>query len=129
LPGTWKALLEVLGEQEQGLPGLLSHGTYRGLVEGIAVVQYDPAHEWMVTRLERNGKRDTVRDALSRVLGRNVGVKFAIDAAAAAEPAPAPVTPPRPADALSEAQYADPLLKAVIEELGGAVVRIEETPG
>jgi DNA polymerase III gamma/tau subunit len=128
VPGTWKALLEILGAQSPGLPGMLAQGIYRGMVEGTAVVQYDPAHEWIVKTLERNGKRDAIRDALSRVLRQNVGLRFEIDASAATTAdAPAPSVPGRATTELSEAQAADPLLKAVMEELRASVVRIEET--
>ncbi len=53
---------EILAAQGPSVPGLLSQGNYRGLVEGIAVVQYDAAHQSLVKMLERrHGKKEAVR--------------------------------------------------------------------
>src|SRR5205807_562611 len=66
--------------------------------DGRAVIRYGPQHDTFVKMLERNGKKDLVREKLTQVLGQSVGVKFEVDANAEAEPAPAaPAGTARPA--------------------------------
>jgi DNA polymerase-3 subunit gamma/tau len=147
--GTWKAVLDLLAGQA-GLVSLLSHARYIGIEEGRAIIRYDKAHETFVKMFERNGKKDVVRDTLSKVLRQNVGIKFEIEPEAASSEGPAapPVVqaPPRlrPQSALVETPAAgsslrltpelleslraDPLIKAVMEGLGASIVKVEEGP-
>src|SRR5688500_8446117 len=104
LPGVWKALLALLAQHGPSLHGVLSHGRLVGIEDGRAVIRYGPHHETFVKMLERNGKREIVRDAISRVLSQSVGVKFEVEVgeptAEAVEPAEAPAparSPIRPA--------------------------------
>jgi hypothetical protein len=80
LPGVWKSLLDLLAEKGPGLPGLLSHGRYIGVDEqNRAVIRYGKQHETFVKMFERNGKKDQVREAFSKVLKQNVGIAFDLD--------------------------------------------------
>jgi hypothetical protein len=114
LPGVWKALLDLLAEHGPGLHSLLSHGRLVALDDGRAVIRYGAQHETLVKMLDRNGKKELVRDAITRVLKQSIGVKFEVEQADApgadaessdaAEPAaqPAPDAVPvsrRPAEA------------------------------
>ena len=74
--------------------------------------------------LERNGKKETVREALSRVLGRGVGVRFDLTA----DSSPAVSRPASPlAPAAPQPLPDEPLIRIVLEELGGSIVRVEAT--
>ena len=94
-PGVWQALMQQLSEKGPGLLSLLSHGKYVGVIEGRATIRYAPHHETFVKMFERNGKKDTVREAMSNVLQQNVGVAFEVDAGMSGTPgaAAAPAAP------------------------------------
>src|SRR5205807_615431 len=88
LPAVWQALLSLLSAHGAALHSLLSHGRLAGIEDGRAVIRYErPEHETFVKLLERNGKKDIVRDALSKVLRQSVGVKFEFDLVSDATPA------------------------------------------
>src|SRR5207302_2821715 len=76
LPRAWKALLTVLAKHGPGLHGLLSHGRLVAIDDGRAVIRYGRQHETFVKMLEKNGKKEIVRDAMSQVLSQPIGVKF-----------------------------------------------------
>jgi DNA polymerase-3 subunit gamma/tau len=84
LPGVWKALLALLAEHGPGLHSLLSHGRLVALDDGRAVIRYGAQHETLVKMLDRNGKKELVRDAITRVLKQSIGVKFEVEQADAA---------------------------------------------
>ncbi|HEY8747930.1 MAG TPA: DNA polymerase III subunit gamma/tau, partial [Tepidisphaeraceae bacterium] len=87
LPAVWQAALELLTVHGPMLSSLLTPGRLVAIDEGRAIVRYAPNHDTFVKILERNGKKDLVREKLSEVLGRSVGVKFEVDADAPIEPA------------------------------------------
>ncbi len=169
LPGVWKSLLDLLAEKGPGLPGLLSHGRFVGVDEqNRAVVRYGKQHETFVKMFERNGKKDQVREAFSKVLKQNVGIAFDLDldadegnrASVGTLPAPAPVKAPVAKAASAQAPVArdpvpqappaqagsptapapgrptqeqvdalresDPLIKALMDDMGAAIMKIEE---
>ena len=151
LPGVWKALLTLLSQHGPGLHSLLSHGRLVAIEDGRAVIRYGPQHETFVKMLDRNGKKDLVRDAIGRVLRQSIGVKFEIDEAPQGdepEPAPAPVRapaaktgspevtrPPAPPmvpavkitpELIESIRSAEPLVKALMDELGAQIVKVEK---
>ena len=71
--------MSLVGTQgPPGLPSLLSHAKLVAIEDGRAVIRYGAQHETFVRLLDRNGKKDQVRDAISQVLNRNVGIEFEI---------------------------------------------------
>lgn len=78
LKETWKAAIALLAESSPALPGLMQQGSLVRVDDGRAVVRYLAQHQSHVRLLERNGKKDLIRDALSKVLGQPVGVVFEI---------------------------------------------------
>ena len=149
----WNATRQLLAQQGPSLSGLLQEGRMVGIQDGLAVIQYSAKQEFCVKQLERNGKKDLVRDALSKVFERPVGVRFEVGSVIApiaepsqeASPRPtAPSSPPAmavapsapPADSstavrLTEEKRLDlyksnPLIKAVVDQLGGSVIKFEE---
>ena len=63
----------------QRLHSLVCHGKLTTIEDGRAVIRYDRKHETFVKMLERNGKKDAVRDVLTQVTGESLGVKFEVD--------------------------------------------------
>jgi DNA polymerase-3 subunit gamma/tau len=142
LPQVWQALLRLLAEHGPVLQSLVSPGRLIGIDDGRAVIRYGPQHETFVKMLERNGKKDLVREKLTEVLGQSVGVKFEVDAGAETAP-PAPASPPpRPAvpppqepppvspavkltPELIESLRNEPLVKALMDQMGAQVVKVE----
>ena len=150
LPGVWKALLQLLSQHGPGLHSLLAHGRLVSIDDGRAVIRYGAQHETFVKMLDRNGKKDLVREAITRVLRQSIGVRFEIDASTAAQesepsaaaPAPrqrtgsaeltAPVVmaPPVPVvkitpELIESIRSAEPLVKALMDDLGAQIVKVE----
>jgi DNA polymerase-3 subunit gamma/tau len=150
LPAIWQALLTLLATKGPALASLLHDGRFVGVQDGRAVIRYPHGHETMLKMLDRNGKKEQIRDAFTQVLGESVGIAFECEAEgpAAAAAAPAVAPPPRvpvvaavqkqqAAPTLTDPQIrittelcaslrdAEPLIRAVMEELGGEIVRVE----
>jgi DNA polymerase-3 subunit gamma/tau len=152
LPGVWQALLNLLSEKGMGLAGAVSHGRLVGLDDGTARIRFSRQHDTFVRMFEKNGKKEAIRDAFSQVLQQTVGVAFEVDgeggstAVATAAPiatasqsrpgvvrrevSPEPDAPAAQASArltpeLRESAERDPLVRAILEQLGGTVVKVE----
>jgi hypothetical protein len=151
LPAVWQAFLDLLKEHGPGLHSILSHGRYVGIEDGRAVIRFGAQHETFVKMLDRNGKKDLVRDAIARVLKQSIGVRFEVETAADAEAVASPAAPvgerppaarpktPEPAAAppppvpsvkitpelIESIRTAEPLVKALMDELGAQIVKVE----
>ena len=79
LSAVWRALLALLAEHGPGLHGLLSLGRLVAIEDGRAVIRYGSQHDSLVKLFDKNGKKDQVRDAITKVLNQSVGVKFEVD--------------------------------------------------
>ena len=93
LPAVWQRMLGLLASHGPVLNSLLAPGRLAAIEDGRALVRYAPQHETFVKMLERNGKKDLVREKLTEVLGQNIGVKFEVDALSVEPAAAAPGTP------------------------------------
>ena len=143
LPRQWQAILDMLSNLGPALHGILSQGKFEGVEDGRAVIRVSRIHETFIRRLESNGKRDAIRDVVSTVLKQPVGVRFELeDAPAIAGPAPVrrqvaptPTSSPaiEPANTLritdefrAKLYEGEPLIRAIVDQLGGTVVKFEE---
>ena len=152
LPVLWQAILAELSSQVM-LHSLVSQGELLGIDDGRAIMRFPARHETFIKAWEKNGKKDIIRDAATRALGRSMGVKFEL-AAKVELPAPpkteTSVPPasrkagPRP-PSVPEAVLASPeptsikitnelvdslakqipLIKSVMHQLGGQVIKVE----
>jgi DNA polymerase-3 subunit gamma/tau len=152
LPAVWQAAITILAAQGPVLPSLLTPGKLVSIEDGRAVVRYAPQHDTFVKMLERNGKKDLIRETLSNLLRESVGVKFEVDpdaaetapatdrgparppaaaraAQAVAASAPAPPPPQAPAIKLTpeliESLRKEPLIRAFMDEMGAQIVKVE----
>jgi DNA polymerase-3 subunit gamma/tau len=148
LPEIWQALLALLTSKGPALASLLQEGRFVGVLDGRAVIRYPHGHDTIVKMLDRNGKKEQIRDAFTQVLNQSVGIAFECDSdAPAAAPAAAailppprtPITPPQSkqnfapaeptirltAELCASIRESDPMVRAVMEELGGEIVRVE----
>jgi DNA polymerase-3 subunit gamma/tau len=150
LPEIWKQVLADLAAHGPGLPSLLGHGRLAEVNAENVVIRYEPKHETFLKMLDRNGKKELVRDAMTQVLKRPIGVSFEIDpvisdgVAEATPPVAAVARPARPAPRLQrevevpsapmqrvtpemvESLRAEqPLVKALMDSLGGQVIKVE----
>ncbi len=151
LDATWNALLNLVSERGPSISSLLENGRYIGVKDGRAIIRYPHDHDTVVRMLDRNGKKDVIRDALATLVGDNVGLAFELDpkpaegaapatprpqqtapaqrrpAPSAAAPTPAPqetgvrITP----ELREELKSSDPLIAAICQHLGGEIVRVE----
>src|SRR5204863_4403886 len=78
LPRVWQGLLALLADRGPALLSLVSQGKLVEIEDGRAVIQYEKKHETFVKLLDRNGKKDIVRDALSKVANQSLGVQFQV---------------------------------------------------
>jgi hypothetical protein len=145
----WNSLLGRLQCKGPGLPPLLAGAKLVGIDDGKAVIRFsDPTPARM---LDRNGKKEVIRDELSSLLNQSVGVAIEVDetqpvAPAAPQPARAPAPPRAPARAAQqpvmmqapvsqglritpelkeELREKNPLIAAIMTELGGEIVKVE----
>ena len=86
LPVVWQRLLDVLAARGASLHSLMIHGKLTAIEDGRAVISYGRKHETFVKMLDRNGKKDIVREALTQITGRPLGVRFDIDTSSDVEP-------------------------------------------
>jgi DNA polymerase-3 subunit gamma/tau len=154
LPAIWQAMLALLATKGPALAPLVEGGRFIGVQDGRAIIRYPQGHETMLKMLDRNGKKEQIRDAFTQVLGESVGIAFECDSESAAQTAPAaapapPAAPPAPrtnapsaspqkqqmtpaepqirltAELCASIRESDPLVRAAMEELGGEIVRVE----
>jgi len=148
LPALWGCLMELLkNENRPSLASIVEQGELIAVEEYQAIIRYSADRQTFFNLMGRNGKKELVGEAISRLIGRAVGVKLELDAKAAAkaEPvtdaspqraiparAPAPVEVPmqqvaaRPTpEQIAEAQK-KPLVAALMKKFDAAIVRIAE---
>jgi hypothetical protein len=149
LDGIWRMLLQLLGAKSSATPALLQGAKLVGVEDGMAVVRFAHDHEAVVRMLDRNGKKDAIKEILTNLLKQNVGVKFELEPvppetaveiaqsapraarAAAARRSPPPPAPPQASSQsrltpeIKEALRAEPLVAAVMQHLGGEIVKVE----
>jgi hypothetical protein len=80
IKGIWKSLLDLVSTTHGAmLHSLLAGGVFGGIEDGSAVIRYSKKNDTFAKLLERNGKKDLVRDSLAKVLGRPIGLRLVID--------------------------------------------------
>lgn len=144
----WSAVLAGLKDQLPGVHGVLSQGRLLGVEDGCAVIEVNPQVESLIRSFEKNGKKEILRGKIAETFGPGVGVKFRIGEATEAPAAPAraappqggglrnapqesapaaPVAPPPPRLTPEQVDAAkqDPLVRAVLEQFGGTIVKVE----
>jgi DNA polymerase-3 subunit gamma/tau len=143
LPKVWKGLLDALAAHGAALHSLVSHGELTAITDGQAVITYGAEHETFPKMLGRNGKKELVSEALSRVLGKSVGVRFELRPVSGEVESPRVERPPAVASeierhpaappslqALTQDQKAelgkDPLIGALISEFGATILKVSE---
>ncbi|HEY2585995.1 MAG TPA: DNA polymerase III subunit gamma/tau [Tepidisphaeraceae bacterium] len=105
LPAVWQAMLNLLAAKSPTVHPLLTPGKLVGIEDGQALIRYAPQHDTFIKMLERNGKKDLVREKLTEVIGKPIGVRFEVDPNFTPDPAPQaappafsrPAPPQRPA--------------------------------
>jgi DNA polymerase-3 subunit gamma/tau len=140
-------LLSALAQKGPSLPALLKDAALVGIENDQAVLRYAHDQEPLVKMLDRNGKKETIRDVLSALIGKAVSLKFELAEAppepAATTPAPTAAPPRKPAprftpppaptpeptiritEEIKQQLMTDELIKAAVETLGGEIVKVE----
>ncbi|HVT89219.1 MAG TPA: DNA polymerase III subunit gamma/tau [Tepidisphaeraceae bacterium] len=143
LTSIWSRLLGALEEKSLALPAMLSGARLIEIEDGRAVIQF--LEETHARMLDRNGKKDAVREVLSGLVQQPIELK--IEVAEAPPPtemphesspqrtpvrhsAPAPAAAPvdnalRLTPELRDQLATDPLIGAIIKTLGGEIVKVE----
>ncbi|HEY1628971.1 MAG TPA: DNA polymerase III subunit gamma/tau [Tepidisphaeraceae bacterium] len=140
LNAVWDRLLSVLASKSNALPPLLAAAKFTGIENGHAILLYPHDQEPIVKILDRNGKKEAICTVLSELLHQNVGLKFELmDAPLEASPAPVreprkvavrhSAPPPEPTIRITEELRSelrgDALINAIMQNLGGEIVRVE----
>jgi len=140
----WRTVLAFLSTN-MALHAMLCRSRFQGFEGDMAIVRFQHSDEPMIKMMEGKGKKEALRDALFRVVGKEVGVRFDLDERTAANadapkaPAEAPPEAKRPAPVtqappgtgipltaeLRAKLQTDPFIKCVMDELGAAIVRVE----
>jgi hypothetical protein len=147
----WQRTLEVLSRRGHGLTSLLADAKFDGIWDARAVIRFHREHATFLRMLERNGKKDQLRDAICEAVGQRVGLRLELDAAVEAVLGEAPgASPPRievaPVSAPTAAEAvvaviaprtpvtaelrqslrdSQPLVRRLIDELGAEIVKVE----
>jgi hypothetical protein len=143
LPAVWQSMLQVLSSKGAGFLPLVEDAALVSIDDGMAVLRYPHDRDTIVKMLDRNGKKDVIRDTLSSILRTSVGLKIelapapeaaATDDPPAEQPSPrvkaiAPVPAAEPTVRITSELRAElrmnPLINAVVEHLGGEIVKVE----
>jgi DNA polymerase III gamma/tau subunit len=140
--GVMSRLRDAIQRHAPGIDAFLSHGKLVAVESGNAVLRYSSSHETSVQMLSRNGKKEILQKELSDLLNEPVNVRFEIEPTSDDAPERAPAPAPRRASQartvsaptapsiritpeLKEQLRSDPLVAAVMDELGGEIVKVE----
>ena len=134
-------LRDAIHQHAPGIDAFLSHGKLVAVESGQAVLRYSSDHEASVQMLSRNGKKEVIQKELGDLLKEPVNVKFEIEPATTDAPVAPSRPPPRreaPPPAVAQAALsiritpelkqqlrADPMVAAVMDELGAEIVKVE----
>ena len=142
----WSAVLASLKDDSPGVHGILSQGRLLGVENGAAVVEVNAHLEGLIRSFDRNGKKELIRGKVAESFGEGVGIAFRIGPptdAPAAPTAPRPPTtakaqatpeepsapmappPPRLTPEQVDAAKQDPFVRAILEQFGGSIVKVE----
>jgi hypothetical protein len=147
LAAVWGKLMELLKvENRPSLASIVEQGELVGVDDYQATIRYSADRQTFFNMMGRNGKKELVGEAISRVIGRAVGVKLELDAKAVVRAEPVIAAPaaqrrqvevieapqqqiagasrPTP-EQISEAQKR-PLVAALIKKFDASIVRINE---
>lgn len=155
LPAVWQKMLTLLASQGPMVHSMIAQGQLIGISEGRVVIRYGTQQETFVRMWEKNGKKELIREAASKALNQNVGVRFEIDSPELAASAPppragnsteakrplaarsapptaveSPAAPESPTvkvtnELVESLVNANPLIKSVVQRLGGQVIKVE----
>ncbi len=136
----WCAVKTQL-QDRPGIWSLLAQGRFAGFDDSRAVIQFAPSKATFVSMLEKNGKADQLRQVLSDIIGKKVGIKFDVvdlpETPIPVEEAGSPTTaaagatviaPPGPRltqDLKDSLRDSDALIRCIIEDLGGEIIKVE----
>jgi DNA polymerase-3 subunit gamma/tau len=122
LPTIWRTLLDMMLAHGPGLHPLLSSGDFIGVEDGNAIIRFSKQNETFTKLLDRNGKKELVRDGFAKILRKPVGERFVGDASAPdPEPAAAPTPAARPTSRAAAPPPPEPAAPA-----GPPAIRITE---
>ncbi|HWB54210.1 MAG TPA: DNA polymerase III subunit gamma/tau, partial [Tepidisphaeraceae bacterium] len=125
LPGVWRATLKRLAEHGQSIHAMLSRASFKGITDDCAILEYTTHDETFAKRLEQNGKKDLVRQELSQLLARPIGLRVLVVEGESVEPSVAPAAPAAgPTRLTAEVRQRladDPWIKAMMDEFGGEI--------
>jgi len=150
----WKNLLDLMMTHGPMFNSLIANGNLARIDGDQAVITYTKKNDMLRKMLERNPKRDSVREGLTQILGKPMGVRFEVDESVEEETAPVrpavsassapaqaarpaaparPAPPPEPAGPpairitpeLIEQMKQDPLAGSIIETFNATPVKVE----
>jgi DNA polymerase III gamma/tau subunit len=148
LAAVWGSLMELLkSENRPSLASIVEQGELVAVDEYQATLRYSADRQTFFNLMGRNGKKELVGEAISRLIGRAVGVKLELDAKAAVKVEPAADQAPQRAiptratasveapmqqmasrptpEQIAEAQK-KPLVAALMKKFDASIVRIAE---
>jgi len=122
----WPDLLARLEQLGSSMANTLRMASLVGFQEGKAIIRFPQNLDTFAKQWSANGKKEQIANALTELRGQSTGVKFEVgevEAKAQADARPAP--PVKINSPVDPGVQDDPLVKLIVEEFGGRIVKVE----
>jgi len=120
----WPDLLARLEQSGATMVNTLRLASFAGIQNGQAIIRFPKQLDTFARQWSSNGKKEQIANALTELRGEPTGVKFEVGEVEANPRAQARPTPPVRLPGDSGVQE-DPLVKLIVEEFGGRIVKVE----
>ncbi len=120
----WAGLLARLEQKTSSLANTLRMASFGGIQQGQAVILFPHHLDTFARQWSSNGKKDQIAQVITDLCGEPTGVKFEIEQPEANVPTGIRTAPPAKSP-IDPAAQDDPLVKMVVEEFGGRIVKVE----
>ncbi len=106
------------------MAGTLRLASFAGIQNGQAIIRFPQQLDTFARQWSSNGKKEQIANALTELRGEPTGVKFEVGEVEANQRAGARQAPPVRL-AGEESVPEDPLVKLIVQEFGGRIVKVE----
>jgi len=120
----WPDLLSRLEQNGATTANTLRMASFGGIQNGQAIIRFPQHLDTFARQWSSNGKKEQIAQALTDLRGEPTGVKFEVGEAEANPRADVRPGPPVKSP-IDPGVQEDPLVKLIVEEFGGRIVKVE----